>query len=171
MHIRSVVLTVICIITSWNTTDVQLANCICVSAVLLTAVFFQLPFRSQFTTTTTTTTTTTKIIIIIIIKRFHSVAVVLTLVQTKQIINVHKRSNTKTKQYKNTVQTIQDTVNTSTQITKTPTQLSKHPHIHKPTHYKTHIYTHWHITKQGTHYKTFIQPFIYVVLVMWPKRR
>jgi hypothetical protein len=45
------------------------------------------------------------------------VAVVLTLVQTKQIrINIHKRNNTKTqyKQYKNTV-------NTSTHITKTPT--------------------------------------------------
>jgi hypothetical protein len=51
------------------------------------------------------------------------VAVVLTLVQTKQMrINIHKR-NTKTqyKQYKNTVQTIQNTVNTSTHITKTPT--------------------------------------------------
>ena len=45
----------------------------------------------------------------------HSVAVVLTPVQTKQIrINIHKRNN------KNTVQTIQNTVNTSTYITKTP---------------------------------------------------
>ena len=34
-----------------------------------------------------------------------------------------------------TVQTIQNTVNTSTHITKTPT------------HYKTHTYTHPHITK------------------------
>jgi len=43
-------------------------------------------------------------------------AVVLTLVQTKQIrINTHKRNNTK-----NTVQTIQTRVNTSTHITKTP---------------------------------------------------
>ena len=62
---------------------------------------------------------------------FHSVAVVLTLVQTKQVrinihkqnntktqykqnirINIHKQNNTKTqyKQYKNTVQTIQNTV-------------------------------------------------------------
>ena len=61
---------------------------------------------------------------------FHSVAVVLTLVQTKQkIINIHKRNNTKTqyKQYKNTVYT-------STHITKTPTQLSKHPpHTHTHT--------------------------------------
>ena len=62
---------------------------------------------------------------------FHPVAVVLTLVQTKQIINVHKRNNTK-----NTVQSIQNTVNTSTHIIKTPT------HIH------THTYTHPHITKQ-----------------------
>jgi hypothetical protein len=47
----------------------------------------------------------------------HSVAVVLTPIQTKQItINIHKRNNTK-----NTVQTIQNTVNTSTHITKTPT--------------------------------------------------
>jgi hypothetical protein len=63
----------------------------------------------------------------------HSVAVVLTLVKTKQIrINIHKRNNTR----KNTVQTIQNPVNTSTNITKTTT------------HYKTHKYTHPHITKQ-----------------------
>ena len=42
----------------------------------------------------------------------------------------------KLKQYKYTVQTIQNTVNTSTHITKTST------------HYKTHTYTHPHITKQ-----------------------
>jgi len=55
---------------------------------------------------------------------FHSVAVALTLVQTKQIrINIHKKIH-------NTVQTIQNTVNTSTHITKTRT------------HYKTHTYTH-----------------------------
>ena len=42
----------------------------------------------------------------------HSVAVILTLVQTKQIsINIHKRNNKKT-QYKNTV-------NTSSHFTKT----------------------------------------------------
>jgi len=46
------------------------------------------------------------------------VAVVLTLVQTKQIRkNVHERNNTKT-QYK-----IQKTVSTSTHFTKTPTKL------------------------------------------------
>ena len=46
----------------------------------------------------------------------HPVAVVLTLVQTKQIrINIHKRNNTK-----NTVQRAQNTVNTSTRVTKTP---------------------------------------------------
>ena len=72
---------------------------------------------------------------------FHSVAAVLTLVQTKQIrINIHKRNNTKH-------------INTSTLITQTSTQLSKHPHITKPTHTHTHtlqnphIYTHPHITK------------------------
>jgi hypothetical protein len=64
---------------------------------------------------------------------FHSVAVVPTLVQTKQIrINIHKQNNTK-----NTVKTIQNTVNTSTHISKTLTQLSKHP-----------TYTHPHIKKQ-----------------------
>jgi hypothetical protein len=64
----------------------------------------------------------------------HSVAIVLTLVQTRQIrINIHKR-----KHNKNTVQTIQNTVITSKHITKTPTQFSKTP----PSH------THAHITKQ-----------------------
>ena len=66
---------------------------------------------------------------------FHSVAVVFTLVQTKQIrICIRKQNNTKTQytQYK--------TVNTSTRITKTPTQLSKHPHITKPTHTHTHTF-------------------------------
>jgi len=50
----------------------------------------------------------------------HSVAVVLTLVQTEQI----RVKYTYRKQYKNTVPTIQNTVNTSTPITKTATQLS-----------------------------------------------
>jgi hypothetical protein len=64
-------------------------------------------------------------------------AVVLTLVQTKQIrINVLKRNNTK-----NTVQRIQNAVNTSTHINKTPTHTRTHtlqnPHLHTPTHYKT----------------------------------
>jgi hypothetical protein len=50
------------------------------------------------------------------------VAVVLTLVQTKQIrINIHKRNNTK-----NTVQTTQNTVNTNTHITKTPSHYKSH---------------------------------------------
>jgi hypothetical protein len=44
----------------------------------------------------------------------HSMAVVLTLVQTKQIrINIHKQNNT-------------NTVNTSTRITKTPTHTQTH---------------------------------------------
>jgi hypothetical protein len=56
----------------------------------------------------------------------HSVAVVLTLVQTKQIrINIRKRNNTQ-----NTVQTIQNTVNTSTHTTKTPTHYKPPPHTH-----------------------------------------
>jgi hypothetical protein len=55
------------------------------------------------TTTTTTTTTTTYLLTDLLQLSFHSVAVVLALVQTKQIrINIHKRNNTKTqyKQYK-----------------------------------------------------------------------
>jgi len=51
------------------------------------------------------------------------VAVVLTLIETKQIrINIHKTNN-----IKNTVQTIENTVNTNIRITKTPTLLPKHP--------------------------------------------
>jgi len=65
--------------------------------------------------------------------RCHSV-VVLTLVRTKQIrINTHKRNDT---QKKNTIETIQNTVNTSTHINKIATR------------YKTHTYTHPHITEQ-----------------------
>ena len=57
----------------------------------------------------------------------HSVAVVLTLVQTKQIrINIPKRNSTKS-----TVQTIQNTVGSSKPITKPP-------QITKPTHTNTH---------------------------------
>ena len=72
-------------------------------------------------------------------------AVVLTLVQTKQIrINIRKGNNTK-----NTVQTVQNTVNTSTRITKTPTQLSKTPrtlqnsYIHAPTGRMAHFIRHF----------------------------
>jgi len=61
---------------------------------------------------------------------FHSVAVVIVLVQTKQIrTSIHKRNNKKT-QYKTTQNTC--TVNTSTHITQTTPPLSKHPHIHSP---------------------------------------
>jgi len=70
----------------------------------------------------------------------HSVAVVHTLVQTRQVrINIHKRNNTK-----NTAQTMQDTVNTSLHITKTPTHTHthtlqySHAHITIPTHTHTH---------------------------------
>jgi hypothetical protein len=63
---------------------------------------------------------------------FHSVAVVLTLVQTKQVrITIHKLNTTN-----NSVQIIQNTVNTSTHVNKTPT-IPKPPHTHSPTHYKT----------------------------------
>jgi len=50
------------------------------------------------------------------------------------------------KQYKNTVQTIQNTANTSTHITKTPTQLSKQLNITKLIH--THTHTLENKTKQ-----------------------
>jgi hypothetical protein len=56
---------------------------------------------------------------------FHSVAAVLTLLQTKQI-RVNVRKETVHKHSK----TIQNTVNTRTLVTKTPTQLSKHAHPH-----------------------------------------
>jgi len=59
----------------------------------------------------------------------HSVAVVRTLVQTKQIrINIHKRNNTKHSKY--------TYYQNTHKINKTPT------------HYKTHTCTHQHISKQ-----------------------
>jgi len=110
---------------------------------------------------------------------FHSVATVLTPVQTKHIrinILVHKRNNTKR------AQTIQNTVNTSTHITKTPTHYKTHtythphnaqsihththtlqnPHIHTPTQCTIHTYTHPHITKPiHTHTHTLQNPHIH----------
>jgi len=60
----------------------------------------------------------------------HWMAVVLTLVQTKQMrMSIHKRNNTK-----NTVQTIQNTVNTSTHITKTPTHYKTSYNNHSTRH-------------------------------------
>ena len=74
------------------------------------------------------------IVIIITTTNCNSVAVVLTLVQTKQVrINIHKRNNTK-----NTVQTIQNTINTSIHITKTPT------------HYKTTHQVQYSVMASGT---------------------
>jgi hypothetical protein len=68
----------------------------------------------------------------------HVVAVVLTRVQTKQLrINIHKRNKTKTQyklHYKNTVKfTYYQNTNTI---------------VRTPTHYKSHKYTHSHITKR-----------------------
>ena len=92
------------------------------------------------------------IIIIIIILQLscHSVAVVLTLVQTKQIrINIHKRNNTKHtanntktqyKQYKNTVQTIQ----------KHSTNNTKHSTNNTKTRYKQYKNTVQAIQKHST---------------------
>ena len=58
-------------------------------------------------------------------------AVVLTLVQSKQIgINIHKRNNKKH----------------STNNTKHTKHM--YTYYHTPTHYKTHTYTHSHITKE-----------------------
>ena len=78
-----------------------------------------------YTTTTTTTTTT--------------IAIEFSLGGSSSYTCTDKTNKNKyayTKQYKNTVQTIQNTVYTNTHITKTPAQLSKHPHTHSPTHYK-----------------------------------
>jgi len=78
------------------------------------------------------------------------VAVVLTLVR-----NTNKY--TLTKQYKNTVQTIQNTVNTSTHITKTPHNCQNthtyNPHITNPIHTHTHTLQNPHIPTP-TYYKT-----------------
>ena len=75
---------------------------------------------------------------------FHSVAVVLTLVQIKQIIHMKEI-------IKNTIQTKQNTVNTSTHINKTPTH--NKTNTHTPTLYKIHTYTHPYFTK-STHLHT-----------------
>jgi hypothetical protein len=75
------------------------------------------------------------------------VAVVLTLVQTKQIrINIHKRNNTK-----NTVQTIRNTLHTSTHITKTHTH-TLHKKL-KQTQCKTHSKWNRHNTIKYPQYK------------------
>ena len=68
--------------------------------------------------------------------------VVLTLVQTKQIsINVRQGNNTKhsTKNTKHSKYKYTHYQNTHT---------LHNTHIHTPTHYKPHAYTHPHITKQ-----------------------
>ena len=83
---------------------------------------------------------------------FHSVAVVFTLVQTKQIIYINE--------------TIKYTLNTSTLITKTSTQTHKHPlknpNIFTPTHHKIHTCTHPHFTKSTyAHMHTLQNPHIH----------
>jgi len=80
------------------------------------------------------------------------VAVVLTLVQTKQVrINIHKRNNTKTQYKRYNAQWLQVHL-----LTKHPDARSaKHQNslncqktpTYTHTHYKTHTYTHPHITK------------------------
>ena len=78
----------------------------------------------------------------------HSVAVVLSLI-------TNKNKYTQAKQYKNTVQRIQNTVNTSTHITKTPT----HTHTHtlqnqlKQPQYKIHTKRNSHNTIKYPQYK------------------
>ena len=69
----------------------------------------------------------------------HSVAVVSTIVQTKQIrINIHKRNNTKTQYKQHKTQQIPVHI------------LPKHPHNcqNTPLHYKTHTYAHTQTIKQ-----------------------
>jgi len=89
---------------------------------------------------------------------FHSVAVVLILVQTKQI-----RMNTRKKIQKHSTN-LQNTVNTSTHITKTPTQLSTHPHMTKKLQqpqYKIHTKLNSHNTIKYPQYKVTL---MYMVL-------
>jgi len=63
----------------------------------------------------------------------HSLAVVLTLVQTKQIsINIYKRNNTKTQYTQYTAHYIQVHL-----LPKYPHNCQNTHHIHTPTHYKT----------------------------------
>jgi len=89
------------------------------------------------------------------------VAVVLTLVPTKQIrINIHKRNNTKT-QY--------------IQVHILPKHPHIHPHITKPTHTNTHTLQNPHI-HTPTYYKTFQVHSTHIYLPMKmeqsvPKRR
>jgi len=86
----------------------------------------------------------------------HSLTVVLTLVQTKQIkINIHKQNNKKhsTKNKKQSKYKYTYYQNTHT---------LQNPHIHTPTRYKTHIYTHPHVTKPThTHTHTLQNPHIH----------
>jgi hypothetical protein len=89
------------------------------------------------------------------------VAVVLTLVQTKQIriyiketIQKHNTNNSKHNKYKDTYYH-----NTYTIVkTLTHTHTIQNSHIHTPTHYKTHTYTHHTLQNlhihTPTHYKT-----------------
>jgi len=78
-------------------------------------------------------------------------AVVLTLVQTKQIrINIHKRINTKIHYKQHKTQQIQVHI------------LPKHPHITKPTHTHNHTLHNPHITKPTpTHTHTLHNPHIH----------
>jgi len=98
---------------------------------------------------------------------FLSVTAVLTLIQIKQIrIKIHKRNSTKTqyKQYK--TQYIQAHILPKhphiTKPTCTHTHTLQNPHVHTPTHYKTHTYTHPHITKPTcTHTHTLQYPHLH----------
>jgi hypothetical protein len=80
------------------------------------------------------------ILLLLLLLQFscHSVAVVLTLVQTKQItINTHKRNNKKTqyKQYK--TQSIPVHILPQRPHNCQNTHTLQNPHIHTATHYKT----------------------------------
>ena len=86
----------------------------------------------------------------------HSVAVVFTLVRTKQIrINIHKRNNTKTQYkpyktqyiqvYTHTLQNPHIHTPTHYKITHTHTDTLQNPHIQTPTHYKTHTLQNPHL--------------------------
>ena len=84
----------------------------------------------------TTTVVLLLLLLLLLQFSFHSVAVVLTLVQTKQIIYINETIQKHNK-------TIRNTVYTSTRITKTPsynkTNTYTHPHFIKSTHTHTHI--------------------------------
>ena len=93
------------------------------------------------------------LLLLLLQMRFHSVAVVLPIVQTKQMIyinetiQIHSTNNTKHSKYKYLYYRNAHTL--------------QNPHIHTPTHKKTNTYTRPHFTKSThTHTHTLQNKFV-----------